>query len=61
MIEHWGVKSEDGATYRVGVWRGVVWYPGSRRDAEHEAMLLRTADPGEPGAYAVRIEAPGER
>jgi hypothetical protein len=46
MSVRWFVRSEDGASYIVGVWRDGEWIDGNQADAERE---LRALD--EPGAW----------
>lgn len=47
----YGVWSEDGVIYRIGVWRDGEWVPGSREDADRECASLQV---GEPTAKVVR-------
>jgi hypothetical protein len=56
--EHWGVLSDDGETYRVGVWRQGVWIPGDKNDAEREQAVLIAQ--GEAGATVVQMDPPSD-
>lgn len=53
-FSRWGVRSENGTVYGVGIWRDGVYHPGSWWRARRERRLLRRD--GETGARVVRIK-----